>query len=151
MNYQETITWMFNQSQCTSFKEPRPIRKIWLTPTSYPITLKSWKKKLVYSRCWNKRKGSTSHMLASILHEAGYKVGLYTSPKDFRTHQNLMPRLRFPTERFFWIQWHDRQLDSWKRKVTTFCFVGGRLDATKFTINRWLPNILDHPVLDAIA
>ncbi|MBQ0148887.1 MAG: bifunctional folylpolyglutamate synthase/dihydrofolate synthase [Flavobacteriaceae bacterium] len=31
-------------------------------------------------------KGSTSHMLASILHEAGYKVGLTTSPhlKDFR-------------------------------------------------------------------
>ena len=31
-------------------------------------------------------KGSVSHMLSSILHEAGYKVGLYTSPhlKDFR-------------------------------------------------------------------
>ncbi len=31
-------------------------------------------------------KGSTSHMLASILQEAGYKVGLYTSPhlKDYR-------------------------------------------------------------------
>ncbi|BDX36860.1 folylpolyglutamate synthase [Tenuifilaceae bacterium CYCD] len=31
-------------------------------------------------------KGSTSHMLASILQNAGYKVGLYTSPhlKDFR-------------------------------------------------------------------
>ncbi len=31
-------------------------------------------------------KGSTSHMLASILQAAGYKVGLYTSPhlKDFR-------------------------------------------------------------------
>jgi len=31
-------------------------------------------------------KGSCSHMLASILQEAGYKVGLYTSPhlKDFR-------------------------------------------------------------------
>src|SRR5690606_14974591 len=31
-------------------------------------------------------KGSTSHMLASILQEAGYKVGLTTSPhlKDFR-------------------------------------------------------------------
>ncbi len=31
-------------------------------------------------------KGSTSHMLASILQEAGYKVGLHTSPhlKDFR-------------------------------------------------------------------
>jgi len=31
-------------------------------------------------------KGSTSSLLASVLHEAGYKVGLYTSPhlKDFR-------------------------------------------------------------------
>ncbi|SKB84448.1 bifunctional folylpolyglutamate synthase/dihydrofolate synthase [Dyadobacter psychrophilus] len=31
-------------------------------------------------------KGSTSHMLAAILQQAGYKVGLYTSPhlKDFR-------------------------------------------------------------------
>lgn len=31
-------------------------------------------------------KGSTSHMLASVLQEAGYKVGLFTSPhlKDFR-------------------------------------------------------------------
>ena len=31
-------------------------------------------------------KGSTSHMLASVLQESGYKVGLYTSPhlKDFR-------------------------------------------------------------------
>jgi len=31
-------------------------------------------------------KGSSSHMLAAILQEAGYKVGLYTSPhlKDFR-------------------------------------------------------------------
>lgn len=31
-------------------------------------------------------KGSVSHMLASILQEAGYKTGLYTSPhlKDFR-------------------------------------------------------------------
>ena len=31
-------------------------------------------------------KGSVSHMLASVLQEAGYKVGLYTSPHlvDFR-------------------------------------------------------------------
>lgn len=31
-------------------------------------------------------KGSVSHILASVLHEAGYRVGLYTSPhlKDFR-------------------------------------------------------------------
>ena len=32
-------------------------------------------------------KGSTCHILASILQEAGYKIGLYTSPhlKDFRS------------------------------------------------------------------
>ena len=31
-------------------------------------------------------KGSTAHMISSVLQEAGYKVGLYTSPhlKDFR-------------------------------------------------------------------
>jgi dihydrofolate synthase/folylpolyglutamate synthase len=31
-------------------------------------------------------KGSVSHMIASVLQEAGYKTGLYTSPhlKDFR-------------------------------------------------------------------
>src|ERR1700676_3111177 len=31
-------------------------------------------------------KGSTSHMLASVFQDAGYKTGLYTSPhlKDFR-------------------------------------------------------------------
>jgi len=36
-------------------------------------------------------KGSCSHMLASVLQEAGYKVGLYTSPhlKDFRERIRL--------------------------------------------------------------
>ena len=36
-------------------------------------------------------KGSTSHLLASIFMEAGYKVGLYTSPhlKDFRERINI--------------------------------------------------------------
>lgn len=43
-------------------------------------------------------KGSVSHMLASILQEAGYKTGLYTSPhlKDFRErikiNGEMMPR-----------------------------------------------------------
>ena len=37
-------------------------------------------------------KGSVSHVLASILIENGYKVGLYTSPhiKDFRERIKLM-------------------------------------------------------------
>ncbi|MDP2069261.1 MAG: folylpolyglutamate synthase/dihydrofolate synthase family protein [Lutibacter sp.] len=40
-------------------------------------------------------KGSTSHMLASVLQEAGYKVGLYTSPhlKDFRERIKINGKL----------------------------------------------------------
>ena len=39
-------------------------------------------------------KGSTSHLLASVLEEAGYKVGLYTSPhlKDFRERIKIISR-----------------------------------------------------------
>lgn len=35
-------------------------------------------------------KGSTSHLLASILQEAGYKVGLYTSPHLFDFRERIM-------------------------------------------------------------
>ena len=40
-------------------------------------------------------KGSTSHMMASVLQEAGYKVGLYTSPhlKDFRERVKINGRM----------------------------------------------------------
>lgn len=40
-------------------------------------------------------KGSTSHMLASVLQEAGFKVGLFTSPhlKDFRERIKVNGRL----------------------------------------------------------
>ena len=45
-------------------------------------------------------KGSTSHLLASILHEAGYKVGLYTSPhlKDFRERIKINGQMIKETE-----------------------------------------------------
>ena len=48
-------------------------------------------------------KGSSSHMLASILQEAGYKVGLYTSPhlKDFRERIRINGK---PVERKFVIE-----------------------------------------------
>jgi len=40
-------------------------------------------------------KGSTSHMMASVFQEAGYKVGLYTSPhlKDFRERIKINGKL----------------------------------------------------------
>lgn len=46
-------------------------------------------------------KGSTSHLIASVLQEAGYKVGLHTSPhlKDFRERfridGEMIPRWRW--------------------------------------------------------
>ena len=45
-------------------------------------------------------KGSTSHLLASILQEAGYKVGLYTSPhlKDFRERIKINGQMIKETE-----------------------------------------------------
>ena len=40
-------------------------------------------------------KGSTSHMLASVFQEAGYKTGLYTSPhlNDFRERIKINGRM----------------------------------------------------------
>ena len=87
MTYQETVDWMFNQLPMyqhigqAAYKED-------LTNT---ILLANYlgnpekNLKCIHVAGTN-GKGSTSHMLASILQEAGYKVGLYTSPhlKDYR-------------------------------------------------------------------
>lgn len=87
MNYQETINWMFNQLPMYQLQGASAYKKD-LTNTHLLIAhLDNPQEKL---KCIHvagtNGKGSTSHMLASILQEAGYKVGLYTSPhlKDFR-------------------------------------------------------------------
>ena len=87
MNYTETLDWMFNRLPMyqnigkSAYKED-------LTNT---ILLTNYlgnpekNLKCIHVAGTN-GKGSTSHLLASILQEAGYKVGLYTSPhlKDYR-------------------------------------------------------------------
>ena len=87
MNYQETLDWMFsklpmyqNQGK-TAFKKDLANSILF----SEHLNLPEQKFKSVHVAGTN-GKGSTSHMIASILQEAGYKVGLYTSPhlKDFR-------------------------------------------------------------------
>jgi dihydrofolate synthase/folylpolyglutamate synthase len=87
MNYQETINWMFNQLPMYQLQGASAYKKD-LTNTHLLVNhLNNPQKNL---KCIHvagtNGKGSTSHMLASILQEAGYKVGLYTSPhlKDFR-------------------------------------------------------------------
>lgn len=87
MNYQETITWMFNQLPMYQLQGASAYKKDLTNAYLLSTQLKNPERKI---KCIHvagtNGKGSTSHMLASILHEAGYKVGLYTSPhlKDFR-------------------------------------------------------------------
>lgn len=87
MNYQETTNWMFNQlpmyqlQGASAYKEDLTNIKLLVAHLDNPQN----RLKCIHVAGTN-GKGSTSHMLASVLQEAGYKVGLYTSPhlKDFR-------------------------------------------------------------------
>jgi len=87
MTYSETLHWLFEQLPMYQRQGKMAFKKD-LT------NILALSKKLNYPEKQFKSihvggtngKGSSSHMLASILQEAGYKVGLYTSPhlKDFR-------------------------------------------------------------------
>ncbi|MBS7233947.1 bifunctional folylpolyglutamate synthase/dihydrofolate synthase [Flavobacterium psychroterrae] len=87
MNYQETTNWMFNQlpmyqlQGASAYKEDLTNIKLLAAHLDHPEK----QLKCIHVAGTN-GKGSTSHMLASVLQQAGYKVGLYTSPhlKDFR-------------------------------------------------------------------
>lgn len=87
MTYQETVHWMFNQLPVYQLQGAIAYKKDLTNTILLADYLKNPEKGI---RCIHvagtNGKGSTSHMLASILQEAGYKVGLYTSPhlKDFR-------------------------------------------------------------------
>ncbi|WP_417557864.1 bifunctional folylpolyglutamate synthase/dihydrofolate synthase [Mesoflavibacter zeaxanthinifaciens] len=87
MTYQETVNWMFTQLPMYQ-KQGKTAFKKDLTNTlllANHLNNPQHKFKSIHVAGTN-GKGSSSHMLASVLQEAGYKVGLYTSPhlKDFR-------------------------------------------------------------------
>jgi dihydrofolate synthase/folylpolyglutamate synthase len=87
MNYQETTEWMFNQLPMYQLQGASAYKKD-LTNTLHLVDHLNNPQnslKCIHVAGTN-GKGSTSHMLASVLQKAGYKVGLYTSPhlKDFR-------------------------------------------------------------------
>ncbi len=87
MDYNNTLNWMFSQLPMyqrqgqTAFKKDLTNSLALSRHLYYPEK----KFKTIHVAGTN-GKGSTSHMLASVLQESGYKVGLYTSPhlKDFR-------------------------------------------------------------------
>lgn len=87
MTYKETTDWMFSQlpmfqtQGASAYKNNLSNTHLLMDHLQHP----QQRFKSVHVAGTN-GKGSTSSMLASILQEAGYKVGLYTSPhlKDFR-------------------------------------------------------------------
>jgi dihydrofolate synthase/folylpolyglutamate synthase len=87
MNYPETLNWLFNQlpmyqlQGASAYKKDLTNVHLLMDYLGHPET----RLQCVHVAGTN-GKGSSSHMLASVLQEAGYKVGLYTSPhlKDFR-------------------------------------------------------------------
>ena len=87
MNYNETVNWMFQQLPMYQTQGATAYRKDLTNTILLANHLGNPER---YLKCIHvagtNGKGSTSHMLASILQEAGYQVGLYTSPhlKDFR-------------------------------------------------------------------
>jgi len=87
MNYNETLIWMFEKLPVYQIQGATAYRK---DITNTILLAKHLGNPEHYLKCIHvagtNGKGSTSHFLASILQEAGYKVGLYTSPhlKDYR-------------------------------------------------------------------
>ena len=87
MNYQETLNYLYNSTPvfehvgAVAYKEGLQNTLVLDEHFGHPHT----KYKTIHIAGTN-GKGSCSHSLASILQEAGYKVGLYTSPHlvDFR-------------------------------------------------------------------
>lgn len=87
MNYQETTDWLFHQLPMYQAKGAVAYKADLSNTQALCNHLNNPQKyfKSVHVAGTN-GKGSVSSMLASILQEAGYKVGLFTSPhlKDFR-------------------------------------------------------------------
>lgn len=61
-------------------------------------------------------KGSTSHMMAAVLQEAGYKVGLYTSPhlKDFRERIRINGKMIPQQKVVYFVNQHQKHFDKIK-------------------------------------
>lgn len=87
MTYKETLDWMFSQLPMYQQKGIVALNAKLDNIIHFSSYLGNPEQKFKSIHvAGTNGKGSSSHMLASILQEAGYKVGLYTSPhlKDFR-------------------------------------------------------------------
>ncbi|NQU34394.1 MAG: bifunctional folylpolyglutamate synthase/dihydrofolate synthase [Bacteroidetes bacterium] len=170
MDYKETIAWLFNQLPIYQ----RIGKEAYKPDLSNTIAIleaigNPEKKVVAIHIAGTNGKGSVSHIIASILQEAGYKTGLYTSPhlKDFRERIKINGEL-IPEEKV--IRFVNSNKDVF-RKISSSFFemtvglafdyfakenvdfavietgLGGRLDSTNLceSINTTITNIgIDH-------
>ena len=157
MTYQDTLNWMFSQLPMYQ-RQGKSALKNDLSNTlklSQYLGFPEKNFKSIHVAGTN-GKGSTSHMLASVLQEAGYKVGLYTSPhlKDFRERIKINGKM---VSKQFVIGFIKKHKDFFERNSLSFfemtvgmafCFfskqkvdiavievgLGGRLDSTNIMI-----------------
>jgi len=153
MNYTETLEWLFNQ--LPTYQK--------IGKSAYKADLSNITRLVDYLGSPHEQfksihvggtngKGSSSHMLASVLQEAGYKVGLYTSPhlKDFRERIKINGKMISENQVIDFVESHqsffvDNSLSFFEMTVgMAFDFfankkvdiaiievgLGGRLDAT---------------------
>ncbi len=87
MTYEETLLWLYNQLPIYQRQGQKAYKKDLKNILKLDAYLENPSKKFKSIHIGGTNgKGSVSHMLASILQEAGYTTGLYTSPHllDFR-------------------------------------------------------------------
>jgi len=114
MTYRETLDWMFAQLPMYQQKGATAYNGKLQGIQSFATYLGEPQQnfKSIHVAGTN-GKGSCSHMLASILQEAGYKVGLYTSPhlKDFRERIKINGKMISEKEVIFFIKENKKYIE----------------------------------------
>lgn len=153
MTYQQVLQWMFSRLPMYQQQGKTALKHKLDNIRDFCDHLGNPEKKIkTIHIAGTNGKGSVSHMLASILQEAGYKTGLYTSPhlKDFRERIKIngadIPEdfvVEFIADNKPFLEAHDLSffemtvgmaLDFFAREKTDIAVMevglGGRLDST---------------------
>jgi len=157
MNYQETLDWLFQQLASFQRVGQSAYKEDLVNITTLCSVLNHPQNnfKSIHVAGTN-GKGSICHLLASILQEQGYKVGLYTSPhlKDFRERVKVNGEMILESEVVNFVKSHqDKFIEigvSFFEMTTALAFeyfsnqkvdiaiietgLGGRLDATNIIL-----------------
>jgi dihydrofolate synthase/folylpolyglutamate synthase len=124
MNYQETLNWMFNQLPIYQLQGASAYKEDLTNSILLSNYLGKPENDLKFIHvAGTNGKGSTSHLLASALQEAGYKVGLYTSPhlKDFRERIKIInPEVSGEITEEFVCEFIEKHIDFFKSNELSF-------------------------------